>query len=78
MSGIDAKPSEQVLQATSNLGGLAATAASGGNINVGKAAAAATSVATLAANPRGATQNVFTLARAANTLNNAVNTMKSF
>jgi hypothetical protein len=63
----DVSKGQDVLDATSNLPGLAVTAATGGNLNAGKAAATISDAATLAASPREAMRNIATAADAGRT-----------
>jgi RHS repeat-associated protein len=56
----DVSGAQQALSATGNLGGLVTTAATGGNLKAGEAAATITDAASLVGNPREATKNLAT------------------
>jgi hypothetical protein len=73
----DVSRADQALEATGNLGGLAATAASRGNLKVGEAASTVTSVGALAANPMEAGRNIATAVEAGRTAFSAVSLARS-
>ena len=68
----DVSRATEVLTATGNLGGLAATAATGGDLQAGQAAATVTSAVALAQAPQAAGANPGTAADALNTVSNTI------
>ena len=74
----DVSKGTEGLSATGNLWGLAVTAISGGNIELGAEAATLTSAGTLARNPAGGAANPATAAKGVNTLTSTFNLLKSW
>lgn len=67
LTNTDGTKAQSVLAATSNLGGLVVSAATGGDLKTGQASPTLTSVRTLDENPAGAMRNPATMVKAAKT-----------
>ncbi len=67
----DVSDAQRGISAVSNLGAVVTTAATGGNLEAGKAAGTLTSVATLGARPASAFRNAATMAKAGMTVQSA-------
>ncbi|MFZ5983095.1 MAG: RHS repeat-associated core domain-containing protein [Acidobacteriota bacterium] len=74
----DVSAAAEALEASGNLGGLLSTAASGGDLEKGKAGATVTDVASLAASPKDATKNAATLVDAGRTLAEATKLVRGW
>lgn len=73
LTNTDVSQATEVLSATSNLGGLATTAATGGNLEAGQTAATITNVAVLAQAPLEAAANPGTAVDAVQTVSEGIN-----